>query len=304
MRKTSAVLATLSLAVLALTGCSSAPSYDGASCDRPSGSTGVAASVTADGAIGEKPDADVFAPVRASKTTYADLITGDGPAVVSASQGFVAEITIFNGATGEQVFQSAYDPSRSAVHTIDYWASLSPGLATVLPCATQGSRIVAALPAKDFGEQNSQGFGFAKDDTAVFVIDMVDVYLPKAEGALQFNDASGMPTVVRAADGTPGIIVPDSAAPKKDVTQTLIKGDGPVVKKGDTVVTNFTGVNWDTKKVTNSTWGKEPSVAAAAEQLVGATVGSQVLVVIPGADGGAATAVVIDVLGITSAPAP
>ncbi|CAI7673615.1 unnamed protein product [Penicillium discolor] len=59
-----------------------------------------------------------------------------------------------------------------------------------------------------------------QDDIAVFVIDVVDAFLPKAEGTLQFNDAQGMPTVVRADDGTPGIIIPDSAAPDEQVVQT------------------------------------------------------------------------------------
>lgn len=304
MRKTSAVLATLSLAVLALTGCTAAPTYAGASCDRPSGDTGVAESVTVTGDIGSVPKVEVFSPVRSKKTTFTDVVSGDGPAVVDGTQGLVAEISIFSGDTGEQVFQSAYDATRSAVHNVNYWATQSPGLAKVLQCVTEGSRVVAALTPEDFGVANLEGLGLAKDDTAVFVIDMVDVFLPKAEGALQFNDARGVPTVVRADDGTPGVIIPDNAAPKDTVVQTLIKGDGPVVKKGDTLVTNFTAVSWNDKKVTNTSWGKDPSVGPAAQELVGATVGSQLLVVVPGTDGGSATAIVLDVLGITTAPAP
>jgi len=302
VRKSSAVLATLSLAALALTGCTAAPTFDGAACDRTTGASGIADSVTATGDVGDKPDVEVFAPVHVTKTTFADVVTGDGPAVTSGSQGLVAEVSIFDGSTGEQVFETAYDAGQSAVHTPDYWSTLSPGLGAVFQCATEGSRIVAALTAEDFGEQNVQGFGFGKDDSAVFVIDVVDVYLPKAEGALQFNDAQGLPTVVRAADGTPGIIVPDSEAPDKAVTQTLIKGDGPEVKEGDTLVTNFTVVSWDDKTVTNSTWGKEPSIAAAAKEVVGATVGSQLLLVMPGTDGGSASVVVMDILGIAPVP--
>jgi len=135
----------------------------------------------------------------------------------------------------------------------------------------------------------------------VAVIDVLDVYPTRASGALQFNDARGMPTVVRAVDGTPGIIIPDSAAPKKPVTQTLIKGDGPKVKRGDVIVNNIMAVNWDDKTVASNTWGSTASLGAAAKELVGATVGSQLLVVIPAAEGSAATAVVVDILGIVPA---
>ncbi|MBO9626700.1 MAG: hypothetical protein J7484_10030 [Microbacterium sp.] len=302
MRKTSAVLATLSLAVLALTGCTAAPTYAGASCERPSGDSGIAESVTVTGDLGAKPKVHVYTPVHAKKTTFTDVVTGDGRAVESGSQGLVAEISIFSGDTGEQIFQSSYDAAKSPVHNVNYWATQSPGLGKVLKCATEGSRVIAALTPEDFGVANLQGLGLAADDTAVFVIDVTEVYLPKAEGALQFNDARGVPTVVRADDGTPGIIIPDNAAPKETVIQTLIKGDGPKVKKGDTLVTNFTAVGWDDKKVVNSTWGKDPSIGAAAQELIGTTVGSQVLIVLPGANGGAATAVVLDILGITTAP--
>lgn len=136
------------------------------------------------------------------------------------------------------------------------------------------------------------------------VIDVLDVMPAKASGALQFNDARGLPTVVRAPDGTPGVIIPDVPAPKEITTQTLIKGDGPKVKKDDIVVTNIMGVGWDDKKVTTSSWGADASVSVAAEQLVGATVGSQLLVVFPAAENAPATAVVVDILGAVTAPTP
>ena len=172
----------------------------------------------------------------------------------------------------------------------------------MLPCATEGSRVLAVLTPEDFGPQNVEGFGLAKGEDIVAVIDVLDVMPSKASGALQFNDARGLPTVVRAPDGTPGIIIPDVAAPKEITTQTLIKGDGAKVKADDALITNVMGVSWDDKTVTTNTWGADASISAVNDQLVGATVGSQVLIVTPANGTTPATAFVIDILGAVTAP--
>jgi len=77
------------------------------------------------------------------------------------------------------------------------------------------------------------------------------------------------------------------------VHKTLIKGTGPVVSKGETVVAQYTGVNWRTGQVFDSSWqrslpysfkiGASPSqvIPGWDQGLVGQTVGSRVLLVIP-----------------------
>ncbi|WP_136054945.1 hypothetical protein [Microbacterium sp. K24] len=308
MRKTSAVLASLSLAVLALTGCSAAGSSDGAACDRSADSSAIKDAVTVEGDFGSAPDVTVFSPLHLKKSSYADVAVGDGPTIVNGQQAVTVELSIYSGETGEKVYATAYDENKGQVSNADYWASQSPGLAKAFECATEGSRIIAGLTPEDFGVEALSGLGLSDDDNMVFVIDVLDVFLSKAEGALQFNDAQGMPTVVRAADGTPGIIIPDSAAPKKQVVQTLIKGDGEKVAADQIPLVNVTAVNWDDKSVVTTTWGKGPTgdlastAPAVAEQIVGKTVGSQLLVVTPGTDGAAAVAYVVDILGAVTAP--
>ena len=301
MRKTSAVLASLSLAVLALTGCTASASSDGAACDR-GGDDKILNIADVSGDLGSLPDVSVFGPVKTDKTSFADVTVGDGLALGSDFQPVVLDIAFYGGDSGKKLYQSEFNGDGSRVHSIDYWAQRSAGLSSVLECATEGSRVLAVLTPEDFGEQNVEAFGLAKDETIVAVVDVLDVMPSKATGALQFNDASGLPTVVRAPDGTPGIIVPDVPAPTKTVTQTLIKGDGPKVKEGDAVVSNIMSVGWDDKKVTTNTWGTEASISTAPEQLIGATVGSQVLVVFPEADGSPSTVVVVDILGAVTAP--
>ena len=308
MRKTSAVLASLSLAVLALTGCSAAGSSDGAACDRSADSTAIKDAVTVEGDFGSAPDVTVFSPLQLKESSYADVAVGDGRTIVNGQQALTVELSIFSGETGEQVYATAYDEDKGQVSNADYWASQSPGLAKAFECATEGSRIIAGLTPEDFGVEALAGLGLSDDDNMVFVIDVVDVFLSKAEGALQFNDAQGMPTVVRASDGTPGIIIPESAPPTDQVVQTLIKGDGEKVTADQIALVNVTAVNWDDKSVLTTTWGKGPTgdlastAPAAAEQIVGKTVGSQFLVVTPETDGAAAVAYVVDILGAATAP--
>lgn len=301
VRKTSAVLASLSLAVLALTGCTAAPAFNGAACDRDAGGDSVLSTATVSGDLGSVPDVEVFAPVKVDKTTFADVTVGDGLTLTSDFQPMVLDIAFYGGESGKQLYTSEFDGDLSRVNNIDFWAQKSKGLGDVLECATGGSRVLAVLTQEDFGEQNAESFGLAKDENVVAVIDVLDVYPSRATGDSQFNDASGLPTVVRAPDGTPGIIIPDSPAPTEAVTQTLIKGEGAEVKKGDTVVNNIMAVNWDDKSVATNTWGSAASLGAAANELVGATVGSQLLVVIPAAEGTPATAIVVDILGIVPA---
>jgi len=99
----------------------------------------------------------------------------------------------------------------------------------------------------------------------------------------------GLPTVTLAADGTPTITPATGTAPTTLVAQPLIKGAGAAVTDGQTVTVNYTGWLWDGTKF-DSSWGASKFTAALTsggiiegwiKGLVGQTVGSQVLLVIP-----------------------
>ena len=74
------------------------------------------------------------------------------------------------------------------------------------------------------------------------------------------------------------------------VTQALIKGAGPAVTAGQTITVQYTSVKWDGKQF-DSSWdrgqpidtpiGTGSVIAGWDEGLVGQTVGSQVLLVVP-----------------------
>ncbi|WP_309064196.1 hypothetical protein [Microbacterium sp.] len=294
MRKSTAALAALALSALALTGCSSAPSFDGASCERDS-SAGLAKSVEVSGDLGE-PKAQLSTPVRTEDTAYADVIVGEGRAITSSEQNAIVSYALFNGASGD-----ALDAGTTLWNPASVAEQL-PGVDDALKCATAGSRVVVSIPAKELAEGMAEQVGLGEKDSVIGVLDIRYAALPKAEGRDVFNDASGLPTVVRASDGRPGIIVPDGDAPSKPVVQTLIEGDGEKVGEGSPMF-HYTAVNWSDRTVAASSWESGMVLDASAlpkevgERIAKSTVGSQFLAVVPG-DGGDATAYVVDVLGV------
>ena len=109
MRKTSAVLASLSLAVLALTGCTVSASSDGAvGCDR-GGDDKILNVADVSGDLGSLPDITVFGPVKTDKTSFADVTVGDGLALGSAFQPVVLDIAFYGGDKGEKLYQSEFN---------------------------------------------------------------------------------------------------------------------------------------------------------------------------------------------------
>ncbi|MEW1961686.1 FKBP-type peptidyl-prolyl cis-trans isomerase [Microbacterium sp. NPDC077644] len=317
MRKTSAALATLALAVVALTGCTAGPAYQGASCDRVAASTGIEDLANISGEIGTKPDVELFTPVGGESSTFGDVVVGDGRALTSPSQSAVFEFSLFSGKTGEPVAGTAYDDERASLASVGYWEQIVPAFGTALECATEGSRVLSVVTPEDFGAANLEGFGLDADEPVVAVFDVVKVFPSRAEGSPQYNDAAGMPTVVRAADGRPGVIVPDSSAPTDLTVQTLIKGDGQKVAEDDSILVNYTGVLWNERTVFDSSWDRGTAatfdmagvIPGFTQGLAGQTVGSQVLLVIPaelgyGEQGGGSVppnstlVFVVDILGI------
>jgi peptidylprolyl isomerase len=99
--------------------------------------------------------------------------------------------------------------------------------------------------------------------------------------------------VVLGADGTPTVTIPDFAPPADLKIAVLQKGSGAVVKSGANVVVHYVGVNWNTKKVFDSSWGRGAPATFGTGQviqgfgaaIVGQTVGSQVIVIIPPSQG-------------------
>jgi peptidylprolyl isomerase len=91
--------------------------------------------------------------------------------------------------------------------------------------------------------------------------------------------------------------VPGGNPPANLTTKVLIKGTGPAVADGNTVVVQYVGAIWRNGDQFDSSWkrsqpfgfaiGASPSqvIAGWDKGLAGQTVGSRVMLVIPPADG-------------------
>lgn len=301
-----------------LVGCSSSGSAD-ASCVRPvSPETELPASVT--GAFGSEPELDAYTPVHADETVWTDAIEGEGLALTASDQLVLADIVLFDGTTGERLGGTLFDGDVKQARLLSEWTKTFPGLEESLECAREGSRVLTLLPSGSLPAEAADGLGLTKDATAILSVDLQKVYLAKADGADQFVTDNGLPSVVRAPDGRPGIIVPDSAPPTDLKVAVLKKGGGAEVTGDVPVRVAYTGVLWDDKSEFDSSWGKAPVsfsldnvVTGFGDGLRGQTVGSQILIVVPPELGYGDTAngaipanstlvFVVDILGLDELP--
>ncbi len=325
MRKTAALALSAGL-LLTLSACGSPAPTPESTCDVPSGNSSKA--VVASGSVGTEPDEVTFpTPIVASRTEVTTIEEGTGD-TIGLKTPVLINFAVYNGATGQAI--NPYSPvsvsqttGEPQIVTLQALSAL-PGFQDAMQCATEGSRVAVALPAKEgFGAEGNAQLGLGETDTLVFVADVIEAFPTRATGDPQ-PAQNGFPSVVTDPDGVPGITIPAADAPTEFKKTLLRKGDGEKVAKGDTVTLNYTGVLWDTGDVFDSSWengtpvqfpaqegsADQPGVVKGfADSLIGARVGDQVLAVLPpdvayGDQGsgaipaGATLVFVIDVLGV------
>ncbi|WP_295822146.1 FKBP-type peptidyl-prolyl cis-trans isomerase [uncultured Microbacterium sp.] len=312
MRRLPALVAVTALAGFGLAGCSASAA---SSCPTPTDSA-IAAVVDASGDFGTAPTVSVRSPFVPEAAGTQTLIEGDGQRITSDDQLSLVDVTVLDAATGSQLVATTYGSDVKSATPLPRLTQAIPAIAPLLHCVAEGSRVAVAIPGSDLGAQGATALGVSEGDGAVFVFDVRKVFLPAADGADQYNADSGMPSVVRAPDGTPGVVMPAGDAPTQQRTQTIKKGDGEVLTADSSVVIHVQGVAWGATTTFASTWKNgAPGQAtvsqlppALASALEGATVGSQLLIVVPAdqtaqdqqvlkAPANSALVYVIDVLG-------
>jgi len=319
--RTAAALVLAGIIAASLTACSAAA--DNGDCT-PTASGSVSDGVTVSGEFGTEPTVEFTKPLTLEATQRTVEIASEKPTEVAGVNDQVTlHFVLYNGTTGEKL-TSSYVDSNPGVFTAN-GAIYKPGLIDTMLCATAGDRITGVIPPADgFGAEGSTSLAIAGGDSLVFVIDVISIAPGKADGEPQ-TPKDGLPTVTLAEDGTPTLTIPDTEPSAELQISVLKKGDGAVVGEGDSVKVQYVGENYNTKTVFDQTWGlRDPAVFATTgvvagfgQALVGQTVGSQVLVVIPpdlgyGPAGGNANAgigatdtivFVIDILDTTPAAA-
>lgn len=306
-RRTAPALLASAAAVLLVAGCSSG----GSSTASPSPSGGSASGGAASGSAAPAPTikvADGPAPaVTGDPGTQPTIAKGEG----KPSDALVVK-KLHNGdgrviANGDFVISDLvvqkYDETKPLESTYQTGtpAQFSVAKGQVIPALEQlvgvpaGSRVEMVVPpAAGFGTKGNPQAQVKGTDTLVFVFD-VRTALPsdaKATGSQGDTPAPGLPTVTDGGAQGPKITVPSGAKPPTTLSSTrLLKGDGPEVKTGQTVVVQYTGVTWKDGKVFDSSWqrgtpaafpiGKGAVIKGWDETIVGSHVGDRLLLVIP-----------------------
>ena len=346
MRTAPALLSALAVAavvVSSLAGCAPSSSTSSSADCTPVYSSGAASStVKVSGAKTVAAQATFPTPLIAKTPQVTQNRAGSGSRVQEGDQ-VDYRYTVFDGKTGEALGSLGYD-TTAAVPRVGVATTLNGkptfSLPRALRCATDGERLTLVTSAKDgFGAGTLSSNGIADSATLVLVIDVVDHFPGKASGTNQLPQ-DGLPSVITAVDGQPGIVLQEQAVPKVLRYETVKAGSGAVVKKKDTVHIKYSGWVWptlagdkpliwnegaqDATTSGNATWSQDHAIDVTVtstatggglppgmyEAMVGARVGSQILLVMPPKDGFPSSAaptgvgakdtviMVIDVLGI------
>ena len=235
--------------------------------------------VTVEGEPGTEPTLTISAPLSTSTDVTRVISEGTGDVIEDGSLVGI-QLVIHSGADGV-LQQSTWDSAafEAELNGNDLPAALEKAIVG----QKVGSRILYAQPTTS--TDGTTG-------TTVFAVDLMSAReVPtRAEGET-VTPTEGLPTVTLDESGQPSLDIPEGyTAPTELVAETLIKGTGPVVEAGQTIQVQYAGWKLSDGTQFESSWESTPyttaigtgTVIAGWDQgLVGQTVGSQVLLVIP-----------------------
>lgn len=298
VRKTLSVL-TAALVVAGLAACSSGASPSAS----PTAASGASAcqnlksgkssdSIKVAGDFLKTPTVTVPSPLKTSDVERTVLIKGKGTEAKAGTSVDIA-LAAYNGTTGKALTADVgFDGQATQTITVDD-KTYVPGLVRAVECLPVGSRVVLTAPAKTaFGSADISQLKLTDKDTVVFVADIADIVPSKANGT-SVAPTAGFPTVKLAKTGEPDITIPKAAPPTETKIAVLKQGDGETVQSGDTVTVQYKGVLWRNGSVFDSSWSRgTPAsfqttgvVKGFQKALEGQKVGSQVIAIVPPADG-------------------
>lgn len=261
----------------------------------------------------------------AQRTVVESGLKGDTGEIDPTVPTFTS-LTVFDGADGSVLEFSQTDLNEGG--------GFADWVGQTLNCASGGDRVVVVAPKQEvLGEEN------AEPEESIIIVS--DLYVPEyaqAEGT-ELDLPGGVPEVEIAADGEPTITVPDDVeVPSSLQVHTMLEGDGETIGVGDMVFVHYRGVILRTGEEFDSSWSRgaltkfpaaSPEEAAELgiqsgviggfrDALVGQTVGSRVMSIVPAEDGGYGgenlvgmghqeddvMVFVLDILGAVPAPVP
>lgn len=250
--------------------------------DAPPTAADIAAleAVVVEGPLGEVPTVTFDLPLEVSTEVARVDTPGTGDAL---AQGQLLQLhyVVVDGGTGEPAGSTWEYGSPQVLQLGDQ--NLPAALNNVLAQQKVGVRFLLATPGQATEQATSE------NPTTLLVFEVFGVLPGRASGS-EVTPPAGLPTVTLAENGAPSIEVGDATEPTELVSQTLIEGEGPAVEAGQVLTVQYSGWLWD-GTLFDSSWenGSPFSTTIGAgmvipgwdQGLVGKTVGSQVLLVIP-----------------------
>lgn len=255
---------------------------------------GTLADISVTGPTSAKPRVNFKAPIRFAKTAskIVDRGPGKGPAVGPASRVTIDYVGI--NASDGAAFDSSWQRGKPATF---YLGTAITGLSRGLQGAHAGDRVLIGVTSHDGYDPTGNGTTIQKGDSLVFVVDVRKVFPSQATGTKQAvpstvpkleYDKAGHPAKFVATPQTP-------ASVSKLGVYPIIKGNGPVVKSGQTIVVQYIGELYPDKQLFGQSWTNTVPLSAQLgvgqvipgwdQGLVGQRVGSRVILVIPSALG-------------------
>lgn len=229
---------------------------------------------------------EVSNPEISVDDTIRRVITeGEGPEVGEGDLVIVKFLAI-NGRTGDEFVNSFASDEPMSLPLTD--GAALDGWIKGLKGTTVGSRVLVAIPPKDGFDQANEQYGLERNDTMLFVFDV----LRKQECT---DGAEDLPTITYGKDG-PGKFTTTAKTTKADDIEipkchVAEEGDGALVAAGQTLTVDYQGQVYPDGKVFDSSYERgEPAnfqigvgavIACWDEGLVGRPVGSRVILVCP-----------------------
>lgn len=307
------ILAAASVSAVLLTGlvgCSSAGSASGDDCTAALQPGVLSDGVELQGTVGGTPEVKIGGRTDIVNAQRSVIRHGEGAGVIRGGEVVTANVTIFDGESGESIAPTQKRFLQALPQDIqpDFTEYLASGesdrlvytdlLMAGLVCSAPGDVLAVAITP---GQAQSSQIGA---DATVMVVEVLDAHGSAASGA-SLALPWGFPALTEDETGRPGLVLPPQAAPSEQRVATAIAGSGAEVTADDYMIGHVLTVGWNDRKVRENTWesnlvelGSESQPAAYAFRpaLTGYTVGSRVVILDP--NGGDPVVHVVDIIAV------
>jgi len=219
------------------------------------------------------PDLEATAPFDFTEAGSRLISDGSGDAIAAGQLLALDYVTVsgVDGATQESTYDTGTPAQLQFVS-----GQIAVAIEDVLKDAHVGADFLYAVPGQGAGG-------------VVMLITVAGAVPGTAQGTAE-DPVAGLPEVTLADNGAPSVRYPSTTIPDGLIAQNLITGSGPVVEDGQSVTVHYTGWVWNGDQFDSSWDAATPAtftltsgslIEGWVQGLVGKTVGSQVLLVIP-----------------------